>query len=207
MGSVTKNIYGNYVVTTNRDTQANILLQTHTVFIDGNLLVGGNTTMVTKTDMAVSDNEIVLNRGELGSGVTLGTAGIVIDRGSSPDSKIFWDETVGGRWRVSDGVITANIMTTSGVGAVSVVDDLAPQLGGNLDVLARTIFSSNTQQVKIDSNLAMVVNTVTPTAISNYNTLYAAAPDTGGSGVYQTSLVNSDELVSRNRALVFSLIL
>ena len=207
MGSVTKNIYGNYIVTTNRDTQANILLQTHTVFIDGNLLVGGNTTTVTKTDMAVSDNEIVLNRGELGSGVTLGTAGIVIDRGSSPDSKIFWDETVGGRWRVSNGVITANIMTTTGAGTISIIDDLAPQLGGNLDVLARTIFSSNTQQVKIDSNLAMVINTVTPTAISNYNTVYAAAPDTGGSGVYQTSYSNSDELVSRNRALVFSLIL
>lgn len=207
MGNVTKNVYGNYVVTTNRDLQANILLETHTVFIHGNLLVGGNTTTVTKTDMAVSDNLIVLNQGETGAGVSLGTAGIVIDRGSQPNSQLFWDETVGGRWRVSNGVTTANIMTTTGAGSVSIIDDPVPQLGGNLDVLARTIFSSNTQQVKIDSNLAMRIETITPTAIANYNTLYATTPDAGGSGVYQTSYSSSDELVSRNRALAFSLIL
>ena len=206
--SVTKRINGNYTITTALDSTANVTITTNTVYIDGNLRVGGNTQSITQTNTDITDNIITLNKGETGPGVSLDYSGVVFDRGDAQfQPEIRWSEP-DQRWQVTnDGSTYANISASSGSGSLNIIDDLAPQLGGNLDVLARTIFSSNTQQVKIDSNLAMIINTVTPTAISNYNTVYAAAPDTGGSGVYQTSLVNSDELVSRNRALVFSLIL
>lgn len=204
--SVTKKISGHYTISTTADWLANITMNTNTVYINGNLLVGGTATSVQKVDMEITDNTIKLNKGESGPGVTLGTAGIIVDRGSINGSAIFWDESVL-KWRINDGTTTANISTSTGVSGTTLIDDPNPQLGAPLDTLNQYIFSSNTQQVKIDSNLAMYVQSITPTAIASYNTLYAAAPSTGGSGVYQTSFSNSDELVSRNRALVFSLVL
>jgi len=204
--SVTKKISGNYTISTSTNWLANITLNTHTVFVNGNLLVGGTSTSIQKIDMEVSDNAIMLNKGELGAGVSLGTAGVIIDRGSLNGSAIFWDESVL-KWRINDGTTTSNISISTGTGGIAVIDDPAPQLGGPLDTLDQYIFSSNTQQVKIDSNLAMFVQSVDPSAISSYNLLYAKAPDAGGTGVFQKSLSNSDELVSRNRALVFSLVL
>ena len=205
--STTKRIYGgDYNIVTETD-QANINMYTDTVFISGNLVVGGNATAVSKTDLDVTDNIIVLNKGETGAGVTLGYSGIQIDRGTAPYVYIEYRESDQKWIATEDGTTVKYLLTSTSGGTIHVKDDTAPQLGGNLDVLTRTIFSSSTQQVKIDSNLALIVDTVTPTAISNYNTIYATTPAGGGSGVYQTSLSNSDELASRNRALLFSLVL
>ncbi len=64
------------------------------VIVSGDLLVQGNTTTVQSETMTVKDNIIVLNKDETGAGVTLGTAGIQIDRGpSTPDAQILWDES------------------------------------------------------------------------------------------------------------------
>ena len=206
--SVTKKIAGDYHITTAVDPTANVTVTTHTVFIQGNLFVGGNNTSVSKTDLDITDNTIVLNKGEVGPGVTLEYAGIQVDRGAGQYvPELRWNDPYQ-RWQItSDGSLFANISTSTSAGGTTIYDDKAPQLGGNLDVLGQTIFSSNTQQVKIDSNLALQVDAVTPTAIANYNTIYAAPVGGGGSGVYQTSYTNSDELASRNRALIFALVL
>jgi len=76
------------------------------VIVTGNLQVQGETTTVNTTDLAIEDNIIVLNRGELGSGVNEGTSGLEIDRGSI--SPAFWvfDESV--QWQLGglDGIGT-----------------------------------------------------------------------------------------------------
>jgi hypothetical protein len=51
------------------------------------------------------------------------------------------------------------------------------------------------------------LSSVAPTAIVDGNMIYSYQPAGGGSGIYQKSLTTADELVSRNRALVFSLVL
>jgi hypothetical protein len=206
--SFTKRIYGDYNLSTAANATANVTLTTHTVYIQGNLFVGGNSTSVSKTDMDITDNTIVLNKGETGAGITLGTAGIDVDRGLSPTVRIRYNEPTT-TWQITnDGTNYTNVGISSGAGGITaIIDDITPALGGNLDVRHRTIFSSNTQQVKIDSNLALIVDAVTPTAISNYNTIYAAAPGAGQSGIYQTSLTNSDELISRRKSVWYSLIL
>lgn len=64
------------------------------VVVSGDLLVQGNTTTVQSETMTVRDNIIVLNKDETGAGVTLGTAGIQVDRGpSTADAQILWDES------------------------------------------------------------------------------------------------------------------
>jgi hypothetical protein len=64
------------------------------VVITGDLLVKGNTTTIDTANLQIEDNIILLNKGETGAGVTEGTAGIEIDRGSLEDAQFLWDETI-----------------------------------------------------------------------------------------------------------------
>jgi hypothetical protein len=63
------------------------------VEINGDLTVWGNRTSITSEDLIIKDNLIVLNKDETGPGVTLNYAGIKIDRGSSVNVGLIWDET------------------------------------------------------------------------------------------------------------------
>lgn len=73
------------------------------VIVTGDLLVQGNTTTVESETMTVKDNIIYLNYGETGAGVSLGTAGISIERGSATDVSLFFDETTD-TFRFIDGL-------------------------------------------------------------------------------------------------------
>lgn len=69
-------------------------VETGTVEITGNLNVLGNVTTVQSENLAIKDNIIVLNEGEQGNGVTLGEAGLRIERGNFDDMLWVFDETV-----------------------------------------------------------------------------------------------------------------
>lgn len=203
-----KSLNSNYTITNKSTPLANVIVATHTMFVDGNLLVGGNTTQVTKTELSISDNTITLNKGEVGAGVSLGTAGVEVDRGSAANVSILWNESIDKWTLTTDGSTYSNISTSTGSGSVSVVGDPAPQLGGNLDVLARTIYSSNVNVIKFENNLAVSTTAVNPAAISNYNIITAKNPELGGSGIYTTNTTNSTrEVASTRKAIVYSLVL
>jgi hypothetical protein len=70
--------------------------KTGQVFVSGDLIVEGNTTTVESSTLTIKDNVIYLNTGETGNGVTLGSAGIQIDRGEYQDAIFTYDETVSG---------------------------------------------------------------------------------------------------------------
>ena len=72
-----------------------------TINIRGNLTVTGTTTTVNTTELAIADNQIVLNSDYTGASPT--DAGITIERGSKVDSSFFWDESS-----------SAFVMTTTG---------------------------------------------------------------------------------------------
>lgn len=69
----------------------------------GSLNVEGDVTTVGRTDLVVSDNTITINSGETGSGITLGTAGIIIDRGTKQDAYMFFDDTPLARYTITPG--------------------------------------------------------------------------------------------------------
>ena len=203
-----KRLNSDYTIT-NKDTWlANVTVATHTMFVNGNLLVGGNTTQVTKTDLFVTDNLITINKGETGAGITLGRAGIEVDRGLSANVQLIYNETYK-KWSLTnDGIVYANIAFSTGTSTLSVYDDKAPQLGGDLDTLSQSIFSSSLPYVKFDDNVAIKNTTVAPTAVSNYNLVYAQTPNGGGSGLYVTNTTNSNrELASTVKAIVYALVL
>ena len=87
-----------------------------TVVITGDLLVKGNTTTVDTANLNIEDNIILLNKGELGSGVSEGTAGLDIDRGSLPNAQFLWDETTD-KFKIQledntlTGIVVGNIAT------------------------------------------------------------------------------------------------
>lgn len=69
--------------------------QVGTVRVTGNLVVEGDNTTVESENLVVRDNTITINNGEGGAGVTLGTAGLIVDRGSTVDAQFLFDETDG----------------------------------------------------------------------------------------------------------------
>lgn len=206
--TVYKRANSDFVITNKASFPANTTIATHTLFVDGNLLVGGNTTMVTKTDMAVTDNIIVLNSGETGSGVTLGYAGIEVDRGLLPNTALRWDE-VTDRWQISiDGITYGNLVTSSGSGAFQIEIDTAPILGGPLQTNAYPILSGNSYPVSFDSNLAIKYTSTAPDTVAGYDVIYAQTPGTGGSGLYVTNTtIQNKELATQRRSIVYSLVL
>ena len=206
--SITKRIQGNYT-----------LAATGSVTIDANLIVTGTTTTVNTTETTISDRSITLNSGEVGAGVTGVYSGIEVDRGSSNDVALRWNE-VAGYWELTnDGSTYSPIQTSAGsAGYLSnVVEDTTPQLGGNLDVNGKTITSASsgdvvitadgTGQLKINKTISIQNQGSAPSATAGYNKLYSSATQGGGgTGLYYVNSTTSDELVSRTKAIVYSLI-
>jgi len=86
--------------------------------VTGNLVVNGNTTTLNTETINVEDNIIVLNSTVTAS-PTL-DAGIEVERGTSNNAILKWNETTDS-WQISeDGTNFANIATTDDVSAVSV---------------------------------------------------------------------------------------
>lgn len=108
-----KSLNTDYNITNKINPLANVTISTNTVFIDGNLFVGGNSTNVFKTDLKITDNTIMVNAGETGPGVTLITAGLEVDRGSFANVAVLWDESLGKWTLTNDGTTYEPIQTGS----------------------------------------------------------------------------------------------
>lgn len=65
---------------------------TGTINIYGNLNVIGEQTSVGSTELVVDDNTITVNNGETGNGITLTTAGLIVDRGNFTNATFLYDE-------------------------------------------------------------------------------------------------------------------
>jgi hypothetical protein len=95
--------------------------------VNGNFTVSGTTTTINTETLTVDDNIIVLNNNE--AGTPSENAGIEVERGTSTNVSIRWNETTD-KWQFTNDGIT---YTDIGAGG-DVVDDESPQLGGDLDV-------------------------------------------------------------------------
>lgn len=111
------------------------------IVIQGNLTVNGTTTSVSTTNTTIKDNTITLNEGELGAGVSAGSSGIEIDRGSETTVSFVWDENID-KWSVGSQTLIANIFegslqgnvigNTTGVHTGNVVGNVIGDITGDL---------------------------------------------------------------------------
>lgn len=119
---------GQDVATTASVTFANIV-------VSGDLTVNGTTTTLNTENLLVEDNLIVLNSNTTGSPTE--NAGIEIERGTSPNVQLRWNESTDS-WEITeDGSIYKNIAigqdveTTSSVSFAHVASDVTGNLTGN----------------------------------------------------------------------------
>lgn len=69
------------------------LTVTGNLTITGNMTVNGTTVTVNATTVEVADNVMLLNNGEVGAGVTAGSSGIEVDRGSETNYQFIFRES------------------------------------------------------------------------------------------------------------------
>lgn len=151
--------------------------------VTGNLTVNGTTTTIDTNNIVIEDNVILLNKNEAGLGVTAGTAGIEIERGTANNVSWIWDET--NKWWKADaatsgeaniwanGKIIAGTDLGSNEGLTLNYDDttltsnidIAVRRGASADVKLRWNYTTNRWQFTNDgSNYTnLLVSTDSPT--------------------------------------------
>jgi len=161
-------------------------------------------------------------------------AGIEIDRGLGANATIYYNDNTN-QWEATDNPGTINEVTyplNASVNAgINVILDTTPELGGDLyvndlvirggkeDVLnpgqflpgdvainGTQIVLSAVSDVKITPVISLDNQLINPAAEINVNKVYAKAVKAGGTGLYVTNSDVEDELVSKTKAIVFSLI-
>ena len=149
-----------------------ITLSGRTVNIDGDLVITGTTTTVTTADLIVKDNLIVLNSGETSAGVSLGVAGIQIDRGTLPTVQLVFNEATD---KFELGFVDGS------VAAINVGD--------------------------VDSSILSLRTSADPASELDKTKVWSKDIGQGGTGLYFVNTTNSaDELISRRKALAYSII-
>lgn len=192
---------------TGAETTSNVQINNHTLIVNGNLKVLGVVANISSTNTQVVDNIITLNQGETGAGVTAVYSGVEVDRGLSPKVAIRWNEGTL-IWELTKNGATYEPIYSGAPGIAAIVFDTAPQLGGNLNVADKTIYSASTELVKFDTNIAIQNTTVAPSIQSGYNVIYSKTPNSGKSGIYVTNdTVQQQELITKNKALFYALMM
>lgn len=142
----------------------NNLSVTGNLTLSGNLVMNGPVFEVNATTVTTKDNIIVINKGEVGSGVTAGKAGIQVDRGDEPDFQFIFDETVdkfvigmvGGTFEVVatreyvTGITDTKVDKISGKGLST--NDFTNDYKNNLDLLKTKIVELTTATTMVILN-------------------------------------------------------
>jgi hypothetical protein len=127
--------------------------------ITGDLFVNGTQTVVDTAVLSVADNIIDVNAGELGNGVTAGTAGLRVKRGEMSDMMMIFDESddkfkVGLNGTTLETIATREWVGTQDFGSGSVTNvtqNLTQNVYGSQQVANFSI--AGTQSVVVDSIL------------------------------------------------------
>ena len=133
------------------------------LIIGGDLTVSGTTTTVNTETINLADNIITLNSNE--AGTPSQDAGIEVERGTSTNVALQWNET-NDYWEIASGGTTGRILTTGDEGSgngldadtldgieasaflQNLADDTTPQLGATLDTNGNNInFGDNNKAV------------------------------------------------------------
>lgn len=206
MATTKKRLNTSYTIQTVNNTDI-VTLDTSKVTITGNLSVLGVTTYVESTTIQVKDPIMQLNQGETGSGVTNGTAGLEVDRGTATyDVQLIWSETFK-RWQISDHYgVYSNISATTGSFYPTLGSDPSPFVAGNLNLQSYALWSNTSPVLYHNGNLAISTTSVAPNAIANNVVVYASTVSGGGSGLYTRTSSGANELATKSAAIKYSII-
>lgn len=123
------------------------------IIVEGNLNVKGETTTFNTNDINIEDNIIVLNKNETGNGVTLGSSGIEVDRGSGTNKRWVYNE-LNDWWEPNN---------TNKIGNINTIDTTTS--GNNLRIKGKVI----SRDIVPDGNNSRDIGTQS----LKYNNIYA----------------------------------
>lgn len=230
-----KLVHGNYIIDL-ADKNAHSVSIYGNTFIDGNLVTSGNLTYVDSETIRLQDQFIELNLVDFSSQVDPEQAaqdhyndappnalisGLLVKvRHSAPDVD---GDTMSGNYaglRYNENVESWQVARETADGLGGVWSDLTAggpvagniyevQLNNGAGVLTSdaTLKYDWTQQTLIvDGSTTLVDQAVAPTVEPGATKIYAQPPGAGESGVYITNDNNTDELITRRKAIVYGLI-
>lgn len=199
--SAYKRVDGDYVITSINDTD-NVVIQTNTVKIEGNLDVVGNITYIESTELEISDPFITLAANNNGG---YSNVGILAQYNNSPNTYASIRFNVSSnQWEYSDDNVTFNTFSSATVAGsnTQVQFNDSGAFGANINLT----FDKATSTLAIGGYQNFKITGSTPSAPANGFALYANATGSGGTGAFIKSADVDDELVSKAKAIVYSII-
>ena len=204
-----KRIDGDYVITTINPPD-DVIVNTNTMVINGNLDVVGNLTYINVDELNIRDPFIILNASNTSTYAS--NSGVLTHETDSQFAGIRYNATAGA-WQISiatdaTGLTgTWNNNGTSGTGtpqgpseSLQFIDGGA--FGGNsaltFDVANSAVVLQGTQ---VFGNIGSA-----PGAVANSVSVFHNAVSEGDTGLYVTSAAGTQELISKQRAVFYSLI-
>jgi hypothetical protein len=194
-----KNISGDWYITVDSGVG--------TIYVDGNLDVTGNITYV--SEIAVNDAFIAVAANNNG---TVTSMGLIATKTANTAWAGLRFNTITSQWEISpqvygngapisayETIATGN--ATVGGANTEVQFNNNGAFGANINLTYDFTSSKLTLQ-----GHQVFGNTATPTNVANSVAVYSNVVGAGGTGLYFTSSAANDELVSKSKAIVFSII-
>ena len=204
-----KRIDGDFYIQTVYPPEQKVYIDTDTT-VTGNLTVQGNLTYINVDELNIRDPFILLNSSNTGSYAA--NSGVLTHETASVFAGIRYNANTG-VWELSvdttaagDGPNWTPIATGSAVvpggGNTAIQFNDGGTFGGN----AAFTFDYATSRLTINGTTAIGYTSVPPTSVANSATMVANIPGSGGTGIYFNNNSNQDELISKSKAIVFSII-
>lgn len=223
--SVAKRIStGDYSITT-LQASGNTSITTHTLRVFGNLLVQGNSTVINVANISTADPTITLNSNV--STPFLGNSGLEVYRGpSNYTPALYWNETVGA-WQITSNIAnpssyaniasgvggtvnsgTANRVAYYAASGTAVSASESTLTWDNTNAILQVTGNVRATTVHANSALRLSSSNGVPTTVSSNVVISgnSSGSSAGGTGVYFNNSVESGELISKTRAVAFSII-
>jgi hypothetical protein len=179
-----------------------------TIYLDGNLDVTCNITYV--SEIAVNDAFIIVAANNTG---TVNDMGLVATKIANSSYAGLRFDVAANTWQISSSVaangapIAAYANLSAGTAGTVAGANTQIQFNdaGAFGATANLTFDKTTNRLALTGHQALA-NVATPANVSNAVVIFSNAVSAGGTGVYFTSAAAADELVSKSKAIVFSII-
>ncbi len=203
-----KRIDGDYYIQTIDPPTQKVYIDTDTT-VSGNLTVQGNLTYINVDELNVKDPFILVNSSN--TGTYSSNSGLLTHRTASNFAGLRYNNT-SAQWELSSSTDTTGLTGTwspivsSGSIAAGANTEIQYNNGGALGANAAFKFDYATSRLFLDGTLVLDYTGSSPAAVANSATVTSDIPGSGGTGIYFNNDSNQDELISKSKAIVFSII-
>ena len=204
-----KRIDGDYVITTINPPD-DVVVNTNTLVVNGNLDVMGNLTYINVDELNIRDPFIILNASNTSTYAS--NSGVLTHETDTTFAGIRYNATAGA-WQISIATDSTGLtgtwtnIGTSGSGVpVGPNESLQYNDGGNFGGNAALTFDVANAAVLLQGHQVFGNIGTAPGATANAVAVYHNAVAEGDSGLYVQSAAGTDELITKQRAVFYSLI-